>query len=90
MRFEGMNSNRRMNFIPFPRDAWIGTDQIKECEKVIVVTLRLHYSEQANTLLGDRDYVFFRFDRKPEAHDLLARATASAKSSSFDRIPTPL
>jgi len=29
MRFEGMNSNGRIDLIPFARDAWIGSYQIK-------------------------------------------------------------
>lgn len=28
MRFEGMNSNGRINLIPFARDAWIDSYQI--------------------------------------------------------------
>jgi hypothetical protein len=90
MCFEWMNSDGRFDLISFARDAWISSYQIKYCEKFIVVAFCLVDPEHKGTLLGDRNDVFFCFDRKFKTHDLLARAIASAKSSSFDLMPAPL
>ncbi|SFJ91533.1 hypothetical protein SAMN04488498_101271 [Mesorhizobium albiziae] len=52
----------------FPRHARIGGDQIKDGKEFIVIAPGLRRPEQDHALAGNPNNVFFRSNRKAEAH----------------------
>ncbi len=69
MRLERLYADRRDDLTTLPRHARMVGDQGYQREKFLVISLGLSLAEGEDAMFGNTDDVFFRLERKAEAHD---------------------
>ncbi len=60
--FERMNPDRRRNLMAFARHSWIGSDEVQQGKKLIVISFGNQCSEIANAFFCNGNNILFRLD----------------------------